>query len=183
MRQEGLPIEGLCIAAGIPSPDVAQTIITSLRASGIKHVSMKPGSVSGIRQVCQIADQNPDYPILLQWTGGRAGGHHSCEDFHAPILATYAQIRQHRNLYLVGGSGFGCTDDVWPYLSGEWSEAYGVERMPFDGFLFGSWVMVAKEAHTSQSVKELIVAAPGVPDDKVGSVTPRLCAASRSRLS
>jgi fatty acid synthase subunit beta len=38
--------------------------------------------------------------------------------------------------------------------------------MPFDGFLFASWVMVAKEAHTSESVKQLIVDAPGVDDDK-----------------
>ncbi|KAG8805283.1 3-oxoacyl-[acyl-carrier-protein] synthase [Serendipita sp. 401] len=36
--------------------------------------------------------------------------------------------------------------------------------MPFDGFLFASRVMVAKEAHTSESVKQLIVAAPGVGD-------------------
>jgi fatty acid synthase subunit alpha len=36
--------------------------------------------------------------------------------------------------------------------------------MPFDGFLFSSRVMVAKEAHTSQSVKDLIMQAPGVPD-------------------
>lgn len=36
--------------------------------------------------------------------------------------------------------------------------------MPFDGFLFASRVMVAKEAHTSSSVKDLIVAAAGVED-------------------
>jgi enoyl reductase-like protein len=34
--------------------------------------------------------------------------------------------------------------------------------MPFDGFLLGSRVMVAKEVHTSPSVKDLIVAATGV---------------------
>jgi enoyl reductase-like protein len=36
--------------------------------------------------------------------------------------------------------------------------------MPFDGFLFASRVMVAKEAHTSPSVKDLFVAAAGVDD-------------------
>jgi fatty acid synthase subunit alpha len=36
--------------------------------------------------------------------------------------------------------------------------------MPFDGFLFASRVMIAKEAHASSSVKDLIVAAPGVDD-------------------
>lgn len=127
------------------------------------------GSVDGIRQVINIAGAAPDFPIILQWTGGRAGGHHSCEDFHAPILATYASIRTRPNIVLVCGSGFGADDasDTYPYLSGEWSERlYGVQRMPFDGFLFASRVMVAKEAHTSESVKQLIVDAPGVDDDK-----------------
>lgn len=36
--------------------------------------------------------------------------------------------------------------------------------MPFDGFLLASRVMVAKEAHTSSSVKDLIVKAQGVDD-------------------
>ncbi|KAH9856627.1 fatty acid synthase [Lenzites betulinus] len=167
MRREGLPIEGFCVAAGIPSTEKAAEIIDALRASGIKHVSFKPGSVDGIRQVVNIAAANPDFPIIMQWTGGRAGGHHSCEDFHQPILASYGAIRQHSNLFLVGGSGFGGADDVWPYLTGDWSvENFGAQPMPFDGFLFASRVMVAKEAHTSSSVKDLIVAAAGVDDSK-----------------
>ncbi|KPV74346.1 uncharacterized protein RHOBADRAFT_37342 [Rhodotorula graminis WP1] len=167
MKKEGEPIEGLCVAAGIPSTEKAKEIIDGLRDAGIKHVSFKPGSVDGIRQVVNIASSNPDFPIILQWTGGRAGGHHSCEDFHAPILATYASIRQHPNIRLVAGSGFGDAKGCYPYLSGQWSEElYGVARMPFDGFMFASWVMVAKEAHTSESVKQLIVDAPGVDDDK-----------------
>ena len=165
MRREGLPVEGFCVAAGIPSTEKAAEIIDALRNAGIKHVSFKPGSVDGIRQVVNIAAANPDFPIIMQWTGGRAGGHHSCEDFHQPILSTYGSIRQHANLILVGGSGFGGADDLWPYLTGDWSvEMYGVQPMPFDGFLFASRVMVAKEAHTSSSVKDLIVAAPGVDD-------------------
>ncbi|GAA6028639.1 hypothetical protein JCM8097_007324 [Rhodosporidiobolus ruineniae] len=167
MKKEGEPVEGLCVAAGIPSTEKAKEIIDGLREAGIKHVSFKPGSVDGIRQVVNIAASNPDFPIILQWTGGRAGGHHSCEDFHAPILSTYASIRQHSNIKLVAGSGFGSAEGCYPYLTGEWSEKqYGVARMPFDGFLFASWVMVAKEAHTSESVKQLIVDAPGVDDDK-----------------
>jgi fatty acid synthase subunit alpha len=165
MRKEGLPIEGFCIAAGIPSTEKAVEIIDGLKSAGIKHVAFKPGSVDGIRQVVNIAASNPDFPIIMQWTGGRAGGHHSFEDFHQPILATYRSIRQHSNISLVGGSGFGSADDVWPYLSGDWSvERFGVQPMPFDGFLFASRVMVAKEAHTSPSVKDLIVAAQGVDD-------------------
>ncbi|TFK75163.1 fatty acid synthase [Pluteus cervinus] len=164
MRREGLPVEGFCVAAGIPSTEKAAEIITALRTAGIKHVAFKPGSVEGIRQVINIAAANPGFPIIMQWTGGRAGGHHSFEDFHQPVLSTYRAIRRHPNISLVGGSGFGSADDVWPYLSGDWSQKFGVQPMPFDGFLFASRVMVAKEAHTSSSVKDLIVAAAGVDD-------------------
>jgi hypothetical protein len=38
--------------------------------------------IGGIRQVVAIAATNPDYPTIFQWTGGRAGCHHSYEDFH-----------------------------------------------------------------------------------------------------
>jgi fatty acid synthase subunit alpha len=165
MRREGLPIEGFCVAAGIPSTEKAAEIIGGLRSGGIKHVSFKPGSVEGIRQVVNIAAANPDFPVILQWTGGRAGGHHSYEDFHMPILKTYSSIRQQDNLVLVGGSGFGGADDLWPYLTGDWSkDLYDTQLMPFDGFLFASRVMVAQEAHTSSSVKDLIIAAAGVDD-------------------
>ena len=165
MRKEGLPVEGFCVAAGIPTTEKAVEIIEGLKSSGIKHVAFKPGSVDGIRQVVNIAAANPDFPIILQWTGGRAGGHHSFEDFHQPILATYRLIRQHDNISLVGGSGFGSAEDVWEYLTGDWSvERFDLQPMPFDGFLFASRVMVAKEAHTSSSVKDLIVAASGVGD-------------------
>jgi len=136
-----------------------------LKAAGIRHHAFKPGSVDGIRQVVNIAAANPDFPIILQWTGGRAGGHHSFEDFHQPILANYRSIRQYDNISLVAGSGFSCADDVWEYLTGDWSvERFRVQPMAFDGFLFASHVMVAKEAHTSSSVKDLIVAATGVED-------------------
>jgi fatty acid synthase subunit alpha len=166
MRKEGIPIEGFCVAAGIPTTEKAVEIIDGLKAAGIRHVAFKPGSVDGIRQVVSIAASNPEFPIILQWTGGRAGGHHSYEDFHQPILATYRSIRSYPNISLVCGSGFGSADDAWPYLTGEWSENFGVQPMPFDGFLFASRMMVAKEAHTSPSVKDLIVAASGVEDSQ-----------------
>ncbi|KAJ7808682.1 hypothetical protein B0H14DRAFT_3761317 [Mycena olivaceomarginata] len=151
-----VPIEGFCVAAGIPSTEKAAEIIEGLKSAGIRHVAFKPGSVEGIRQVVNIAASNPDFPVILQWTGGRAGGHHSYEDFHQPVLQTYRLIRQQSNISLVGGSGVGAAEDVWPYLSGEWSAKYEMQPMPFDGFLFASRVMVAKEAHTSSSVKDLI---------------------------
>jgi fatty acid synthase subunit alpha, fungi type len=62
------------------------------------------------------------------------------------------------------GSGFGGSDDTWPYLTDDWSKQFGVEPMPFGWSLFASRVMVAKEAHTSPSVKDLIIAAAGVDD-------------------
>lgn len=167
LSKEGVPVEGFCVAAGVPSTEKAADIISGLKEAGIRHIAFKPGSIDGIRQVVNIAAAHPDYPVIMQWTGGRAGGHHSFEDFHQPILSTYASIRQQPNIALVAGSGFGGSEDCWPYLTGDWSkELYGVQRMPFDGFLFASRVMVAKEAHTSSSVKDLIVAASGVPDSQ-----------------
>ncbi|KIM51926.1 hypothetical protein SCLCIDRAFT_18296 [Scleroderma citrinum Foug A] len=144
--REGLPIEGFCVTAGIPSTEKGAEIIlkAGLHTAGIKHVSFKPGSVDGIHQVVNIAVANPDFPIILQWTGSRASGYHSYEDF--------ISIRQHDNICLIGGSGFGGVDDLWPYLTGAWlKEKYNMQPMPFDGFLFASHVMVAKEAHTSSS--------------------------------
>ena len=82
MKRESLLIEGFCVAAGIPDTEKGAEIIGVLRDAGMKHVAFKPGSIDGIRQVVAIAATNPDYPIILQWTGGRAGGRYSYEDFH-----------------------------------------------------------------------------------------------------
>ncbi|KAI9088332.1 hypothetical protein DFS34DRAFT_701418 [Phlyctochytrium arcticum] len=167
MRREGIPMEGVCIAAGVPSMDVADEVIKNLRAAGLRHVAFKPGSVETIRRVITIARNNPDMPIILQWTGGRGGGHHSFEDFHQPMLETYGAIRRVENLILVVGSGFGDDLGTLPYLTGEWSTQFDHPPMPFDGLLFGSRVMVAKECLTSPAVKELIVRAPGITDESL----------------
>ncbi|KAF9995284.1 beta subunit of fatty acid synthetase, partial [Modicella reniformis] len=97
LRREGLPMEGFCCAAGVPSLEVANEFITDMASAGIRHISFKPGSVESIRQVLAIAAAHPEMPIVLQWTGGRAGGHHSFEDFHQPILETYSAVRRHPN--------------------------------------------------------------------------------------
>ncbi|KAK8076212.1 beta subunit of fatty acid synthetase [Apiospora phragmitis] len=132
---------------------------------GMRHIAFKPGSVASIRQVVEIARRHPEFPVILQWTGGRGGGHHSAEDFHAPILETYAEIRACENIALVAGSGFGCADDVIPYLTGDWSLARGRRvKIPFDGVLFGSRVMTCAEALTSPGAKAAIAAAAGVDD-------------------
>ena len=166
LRKEGYPIDGFTIAAGVPSLDNASDIIKSLQSAGIRHVSFKPGSIDSINQVVQIAKANPSAAIVLQWTGGRAGGHHSFEDFHEPILATYAIIRTCPNIFLVAGSGFGDAQGIYPYLTGDWSLSYNLPKMPFDGFLMGSRVMVALECLTARPVKDVIVNACGVDSEQ-----------------
>jgi len=163
LRASGVPIEGLTIGAGVPSIEVAQEYIETI---GLKHISFKPGSSEAIQAVINIAKANPTFPVILQWTGGRGGGHHSYEDFHHPILAMYGRIRRHDNIILVAGSGFGGADDTYPYLTGDWSKKYGYPPMPYDGCLFGSRMMVAKEAHTAPAAKQAIVDAPGADDSE-----------------
>ncbi|KAF2204997.1 beta subunit of fatty acid synthase [Delitschia confertaspora ATCC 74209] len=163
LRADGVPIEGLTIGAGVPSIEVANEYIETL---GIKHIAFKPGSVEAIQQTINIAKANPTFPVILQWTGGRGGGHHSFEDFHQPILQMYSRIRKCDNLVLVAGSGFGGAEDTYPYLTGTWSTRFGYPPMPYDGCLFGSRVMTAKEAHTSKNAKKAIVDAPGLDDSE-----------------
>ncbi|EFY90992.1 fatty acid synthase subunit beta dehydratase [Metarhizium acridum CQMa 102] len=158
---EGFPIDGLTFGAGVPSVEVAREYM----AMGFQYLSFKPGSAFDIDQVIAIARLDESYPILMQWTGGRGGGHHSFEDFHDPILKLYARVRRCPNIILLAGSGFGGAGDTYPYLSGTWSMSFGRPAMPFDGILLGSRMMVAKEAKTSRGCKEAIVAAPGVKDE------------------
>ena len=163
LRADGVPIEGLTIGAGVPSIEIANEYIETL---GIRHIAFKPGSVEAIQQVINIAKANPHFPVLLQWTGGRGGGHHSFEDFHQPILQMYGRIRRCKNLVLVAGSGFGGSEDTYPYLTGAWSARFGFPPMPFDGCLFGSRMMTAKEAKTSKNAKKAIAEAEGVDDSQ-----------------
>ncbi|KAF2463972.1 beta subunit of fatty acid synthase [Lindgomyces ingoldianus] len=158
---QGTLIDGITLGAGVPSIEIAANYINEL---GIKHISFKPGNVSAIQEVIRVAKEHAEFPIMLQWTGGRGGGHHSSEDFHAPILHTYAAIRRCPNIILIAGSGFGGADDTYPYLTGSWASRFNQPPMPFDGVLFGSRMMVAKEAHTSLAAKEAIAACQGVED-------------------
>lgn len=162
LSNAGIPITGLTIGAGIPSPDVIAGYLTDL---SLKHIALKPGSKEGIDGVLGIARAHPTFPIILQWTGGRGGGHHSSEDFHEPLLDRYAQIRSHRNVILVVGSGFGDGDETYPYLTGSWSQNFGRAPMPVDAILLGSRVMAAKEAQTSAAVKEVIANTPGIANE------------------
>ena len=163
LRADGVPIEGLTVGAGVPSIEIANEYIETL---GIKHISFKPGSVEAIQAVINVAKANPHFPVMLQWTGGRGGGHHSYEDFHQPIVQMYGRIRRCTNLILVAGSGFGGSEDTYPYLTGTWSARFGLAPMPFDGCLFGSRMMTALECHTSKNAKKAIAEASGVDDSE-----------------
>ncbi len=164
LRADGFPVTGLTVGGGVPTLDVATEYITTL---GLEHISFKPGSAAAIRQVIEIAKKNPRFPVILQWTGGRGGGHHSAEDMFAPVLETYAELRSCDNLVLVAGSGFGCAEDVIPFFDGSWSVNRGqLCPMPFDGALLGSRMMTCAEAFTSPAAKQVIAAASGVQDEE-----------------
>jgi len=164
LRKEGYPIDGVTIAAGVPSANKADEILEALRSVGIKRVGFKPGSVDAIKAVLEIASRNPASDIVIQWTGGRSGGHHSFEDQHEPVLRTYGAIRKVDNVVLVVGGGIGDHSAALPYITGQWSVDYGYPAMPFDGVLVASRVMVCKEAPTAPEVKQLIADTPGTDD-------------------
>ena len=164
--KSGVPIEGVTIAAGVPTLDTAVEIVTSLAGAGLRFVALKPGSVDAIKRVCEIAAAVAPFPVVLQWTGGRAGGHPSFEDVFAPIVATYALIRRTPNVVLLAGSGLGSATCGLPWITGTWATAGGHSAvpLPFDGVLLASRMMVAAEAATSYEVKQLLVATPGITD-------------------
>ena len=161
LRRRGYPIESIVIAAGIPSLEKSREIINEMKGVGIFRIGFKPGSLSGIEAVISIADEHKDMSILVEWTGGRSGGHHSLEDQHEPILKMYSQLRQHKNIILICGGGIGDPNEAWKYLSGEWNS---LTPMPFDGILLGSRMMVAKECFTDERVKARIAQTKGVED-------------------
>ncbi|TMW63542.1 hypothetical protein Poli38472_002483 [Pythium oligandrum] len=166
MRKSGVPIESITIGAGIPTKERAIEIAAQLQEAGINLIGLKPVSVDGINAVLEIASAVPTMNVMLQWTGGRAGGHHSFEDFHQPLESVYAAIRRVPNVLLVVGSGFGNWEDSVEYLTGDWSLKRGwLSKMPVDGVLLGSRVMVAKEAATEPEVKQLLVDTPGIASE------------------
>lgn len=152
---------------GVPSFDRAIDILNDMVNAGIHQISFKPGSLDSIRDVIAIAKESENrfgkkLIIVMQWTGGRGGGHHSFEDMHDPITQSYSQLRSVSNLLLVAGSGIGDAVSAYPYLSGSWQKNPLLPHMPFDAVLVASRVMVAKEAATAPEVKRLIVNTPGL---------------------
>ncbi|MGV9216912.1 fatty acid synthase subunit beta domain-containing protein [Arcanobacterium canis] len=164
-RANGAPFDGVVISAGIPPVEDALGIIEQLRQGGFPYVSFKPGTVAQIRTVLAIAKEIPNTPVIIQVEDGRAGGHHSWEDMEGLLVPTYGEIRQLPNTVLVVGGGLGVPEHAATFLTGTWSEKFGAQRMPVDGILVGTAAMAAKEAHTSRSVKQLLVDLPGITEN------------------
>ncbi|WP_018025116.1 type I polyketide synthase [Corynebacterium ulceribovis] len=169
-RMSGAPLDGVVISAGIPEQDEAPELIAELNGQGFSNIAFKPGTVAQIRQVLNIA-RAVDATIILHVEDGHAGGHHSWENLDDLLRNTYAEIRSTDNVVLCVGGGIGTPDRAADYISGQWSEQYGLPPMPVDGVLIGTAAMTAKEAKTTDTVKELLVSCEGIdPADHGGWV-------------
>ena len=163
-RISGAPVDGVVISAGIPEADEAMELITQLHDDGFTYIVFKPGTVAQIRQVLDIAKEADPVTVIMEVEGGAAGGHHSWESLDDLLVSTYADIRARHNVVLVAGGGIGTPERAADYISGQWSEQYGLPAMPVDGVLVGTALMTAKEAHTSPQVKKFLVETPGITD-------------------
>ncbi|MCF8611069.1 DUF1729 domain-containing protein [Gordonia sp. HY285] len=163
-RAQGAPIDGVIITAGIPELEEAVDLVAELTEAGLHYVAFKPGTVDQIRAVIRIAAQTPEYPIIVQIEGGRAGGHHSWEDLDDLLLATYGELRERPNVVICVGGGIGTPERASEYLTGAWATAHDYPAMPLDGILVGTAAMATLEATTAPEVKQLLVDTEGCPD-------------------
>ncbi len=156
-RAAGAPIDGVIVTAGIPELDEAVELVHELNDAQLHYVSFKPGTVEQIRAVVRIANEVPEFPIIVQVEGGRAGGHHSWEDLDDLLLATYGELRDRPNVVICVGGGIGTPERAASYLTGEWSARHGYPLMPLDGILIGTAAMATLEATTAPEVKQMLV--------------------------
>ncbi|WP_454199452.1 fatty acid synthase subunit beta domain-containing protein [Nocardia sp. Marseille-Q1738] len=181
-RAAGAPFDGVIVTAGIPELEEAVALIQELTEAGIAHVAFKPGTVAQIRAVLRIADEVPDYPVIMHIEGGKAGGHHSWEDLDDLLLATYAELRNRANVVVCVGGGIGTPERATEYLTGEWAVQHGYPVMPLDGVLVGTAAMATLEATTAPEVKQLLVDTPGTPDWVGAGTASGGMASGRSQL-
>ncbi|MFP7665093.1 MAG: fatty acid synthase subunit beta domain-containing protein [Corynebacterium pyruviciproducens] len=170
-RRSGAPIDGVVITAGIPEVDEAEALFGELRTAGFSYVSVKPGTVAQIRQCLAIAKYTDH--LILQVEDGRAGGHHSWESLDELLIATYYWIRKTSGVVLTVGGGLGDPKLAAMYLTGTWSEKYGLPPMPVDAVFIGTPAMTAKEAKTTDAVKQLLVDTPGTKIEENCGWVPR----------
>ncbi|WP_067862714.1 type I polyketide synthase [Nocardia shimofusensis] len=181
-RAAGAPFDGVIVTAGIPELEEAVALIHELTEAGIHHVAFKPGTVAQIRAVLRIADEVPDYPVIMHIEGGKAGGHHSWEDLDDLLLETYAELRGRDNVVICVGGGIGTPERAREYLTGQWSAQHGYPVMPLDGVLVGTAAMATLEATTAPEVKQLLVDTPGTPDWVGAGTASGGMASGRSQL-
>ncbi|MGO4616065.1 fatty acid synthase subunit beta domain-containing protein [Nocardia sp. 2YAB30] len=181
-RTAGAPFDGVIVTAGIPELEEAVALIEELTEVGISHVAFKPGTVAQIRAVLRIADEVPDYPVIVHIEGGKAGGHHSWEDLDDLLLDTYAELRNRANVVVCVGGGIGTPERATQYLAGEWAVPHGYPVMPLDGVLVGTAAMATLEATTAPEVKQLLVDTPGTPDWVGAGTASGGMASGRSQL-
>ncbi|NON71123.1 DUF1729 domain-containing protein [Corynebacterium ulcerans] len=163
-RENGAPIDGIVITAGIPEHEEAVALVHELRSGGFPWVAFKPGAVKHIMKILAIAKDVPETPIIMQIEGGKAGGHHSWEDLDELLISTYAKIREYDNVVVCVGGGIGTPERAADYLTGSWARHYGFPDMPVDGILVGTAAMATKEAKTSEAVKQLLVETQGTQE-------------------
>ncbi|MEU2101625.1 fatty acid synthase subunit beta domain-containing protein [Nocardia sp. NPDC019255] len=181
-RSAGAPFDGVIVTAGIPELEEAVALIQELTEVGISHVAFKPGTVAQIRAVLRIADEVPDYPVIMHIEGGKAGGHHSWEDLDDLLLETYAELRNRANVVVCVGGGIGTPERATEYLTGQWAVRHGYPVMPLDGVLVGTAAMATLEATTAPEVKQLLVDTPGTPDWVGAGTASGGMASGRSQL-
>src|SRR3546814_15466375 len=104
------------------------------------------------RSVIRIANEVPNFPVIVHIEGGRAGGHHSWEDLDDLLLDTYAELRTRPNLVICVGGGIGTPERAADYLTGRWSAAAGFPATPVDGILVGPDPLATTEATPSPRI-------------------------------
>lgn len=161
LKQEGAPLCGVTVSAGIPEVPEATKLLDELFAAGLWLNAFKPGTLQQIDAVLRIAEANPSRTLLIQIEGGKAGGHHSWEELDQLLLERYHRIRQQSNLILCVGGGVGTPERATELLTGTWSARYGQRPMPVDAVFPGTVTMACKEALTSPQVKAALVQAAG----------------------
>ncbi|MCC6811227.1 MAG: DUF1729 domain-containing protein [Deltaproteobacteria bacterium] len=161
LRDEGYPLIGVTVSAGVPPKDEAVALLRDLHAHGLWLNAFKPGNDRQIADVLQIVDAVPELTVFAHIEGGKAGGHHSWEDLDDLLARHYPALRQRQNLVVCVGGGIADEAQATAYLTGTWSERFGLPKMPVDAVFLGTRLMAAKEALTSPQVKQALAQAAG----------------------
>lgn len=171
LKQEGYPILGVTISAGVPDPEKAVDILRAFNHAGIWCNAFKPGNDRQIEAVIEIAkrlettdDPRMEKNILMHVEGGKAGGHHSWEDVRGLIRRYYSRIRQQSNIILCAGGGIWNGEQASAWLNGTWHGDADQAPMPVDAVFVGTRVMAAKEVKTSEQVKALLAEVTGTDE-------------------